>query len=175
MATIINISKQSFIIFIHKPSHEMKKLLISFLFVVLYACAKDTSPIPGAQIHYIDTNGNDLFANGQNGYYEDSVYVSNINGNVIPNYAGFVDWTPSTLETGPSMYTTITNKYTTLVIHLKSNINDTIKMHLTSTQLANGATLDSIWYNGQLKKAGFQPISGVTNPDIYTTLFSVVH
>ena len=152
----------------------MKKLIIFSLLIVLSGCRKlDTTPIPETQIHYIDTSGNDLFTNGQNGYYKDSVYISNINGNIIPNYAGFVGWTPSTLETGPSTYTTITNNYCTLIIHLRYGTDDTLKFHETSIQL--GGTIDSIWYNGRLKKAGTQVIDSASNPDLYTTMFTVVH
>ena len=146
-------------------------LILVMMMGVIFGCMKGSPPNPDALIHYIDKNGNDLFTTGQNGYHEDSVAILNSNGKIVPNYVCFAEWAPSTLILGTSMYTTITNDYCTLFIHLKTGVNDTIKFHL----LHNPDRYDSIWYNGRLKKAGTQVIDSVTNPDIYTTMFTVVH
>ena len=153
-------------------------LLLIFIYFFLSfcnSCKKGTTPIPEVQIHYMDKVGNDLFTNGQNGYYKDSVAILNLGGDKIPNYVDFVEWAPSTLLLQPSIYTNIINNYCSLVIYLRNGVNDTLKMHLTSIRLADGATLDSIWYNGRLKKAGTKVIDSVTNPDLYATMFTVVH
>ena len=150
-------------------------LIITIILLIFQSCVKsggcDVDP-PAAYIHYIDKFGNDLFKNGQNGYIKDSVAILNLNGNKIPNYVDFANWTPSTLLLSISTYTTVTNNYCTLIIHLKEGINDTLKMHLISNPCTQ---LDSIWYNGQIKKAGSQVIGEATNPDLYTTLFSIAH
>ena len=150
----------------------MKVIIVSFLLLMMYqGCRRGTPPDSDALIHYIDKNGNDLFTTGQNGYYKDSVAILNIDGKKIPNYAGFAEWAPSTLILGVSAYTTITNNYCTLLVHLKPGVDDTIKFHL----IGNTDRFDTIWYNGRLKKAGTKVIDSVTNPDIYTTMFTVVH
>lgn len=104
-------------------------------------------------IRYVDKNGNPLFTNGQNGYYKDSVKVYDLKNGIaafIPNGYIWVDWAPSTLRTGDAN-NDIVNRYYTCLIHLKTGIDDTLKVHLTGDQQM-GSYNDSIWYNGKLSK-----------------------
>ncbi len=150
-------------------------IVITLLSSFFQSCSRKAgcnSGMPRVLVRYVDKNGNDLFTNGQNGYNMDSTYFKDVYGNFISNATSyFVGWASSTMLLGP-YNNSASNQYSTIVVHLKTGIDDTLKRHLT----AGGCTqLDSIWYNGQLKKIGDQVINGVTNPDLYTTQFEVVH
>jgi hypothetical protein len=155
-----------------------KVMFVTFLFFILFISCKRggvCDNLPQILVHYVDQAGNNLFTNGQNGYVKDSFLIASIGGAVVPNSkSAFVDWTSSTIQLGPSIYVNITNQYATLIIYLKNGVSDTLKMHLTSKSISC-SQLDSIWYNGQLKKANMQVINGVSNPDLYSTLFTVTH
>jgi hypothetical protein len=144
----------------------MKKLvcliLISFLF---FACKKSSNDagtaVYGVRIHYIDSNGDDLFSlsnDGQNGYWTDSLLVFDITNGKNP--------LPSCYETGHSyqfeqlnvLRTAICenqdfiNRYSYTLIQLRKGMQDTIKVHITQNTVTPSTNNDSIWYNGGLMK-----------------------
>lgn len=145
---------------------KMKYHLFACLFLIeLLACKKGI--VGGGdffsvvQIHYVDVTGRDLFRNGQNRYYLDSVIVYHmIHGikrkiflNNFPEYQGFgenVLYPSSGISITPPD-SAISNQYTVSIIHLKPNVDDTLKIHLTGTKQA-GSLYDSIWYNNVLRK-----------------------
>lgn len=143
------------------------------LFILIQSCKPKVgcAGMPQIFVHYVDKNGNDLFTNGQNGYYMDSAYFKNTSGNIISGANYFVNY-PTTSTILLASYENVSDKYSAVIIHLKNGVEDTLKRHLTSSGCPQ---LDSIWYNGQLKKAGTQTINGVTNPDLVTTMFTIVH
>ena len=140
-----------------------KKIISFFLGIMaLSSCQKRaTGFFSQVSIHYVDQSGKDLFTNGQNGYFLDSVRVYGIrNGrNVIistfnsmyPN--GF---TPNVLYPYSGISVTpndsdIVNRYTISIIHLKKGVDDTLKIHLNQDSQM-GAIYDQILYNGVLVK-----------------------
>lgn len=140
------------------------KILFCYLTILLLvseACKKPGCDcFPNVQIHYIDNGGKDLFTNGLNGYYKDSVNVFDYqNGIKTPlpissQSAYFAGWSSSTIVIDGSINNNVINRYTNNIIHLKTGIDDTLKIHLTSEKQF-GSKYDSIWYNGVLKSDTF--------------------
>lgn len=109
----------------------MKKLVtLIFILVFIFTlirCSKSDSLVvyPQISIHYVDSTGHDLFVNGANGYYKDSVLIFNLQ-NGVPSliylansmypygyyFAYNILGGKLTLDT---TYAVITNSYTILV------------------------------------------------------------
>lgn len=130
-------------------------------FVLFPSCRRGGGDFFSAvQIHYMDSSGNDLFTNGQNGYYKDSVNVYDFqNGIKTPliiskQSAYFADWRNSIVIVPGIINTHVINRYTINIIHLKKGVEDTLKIHLTRDG-QEGALYDSIWYNNVLRKDTF--------------------
>jgi hypothetical protein len=109
----------------------------------------------GEDIHYVDSSGNNLFSmsnDGQNGYWVDSVRAYDITTgskillNCYPNGMGFQNL--NVLSTIICANHDISNQYSYTLVHLKSGIDDTIKVHLTSNTITPSTNNDSVWYNG---------------------------
>lgn len=136
---------------------------MAFLFfgiLTLSSCRKPANDFfSSVAIHYVDPSGRDLFTNGQNGYFLDSVKVYGIrNGrNVIIstyNYMYPNGFTPNVVypNSGISVRpndSDIVNRYTISIIHLKTGVDDTLKIHLNQDSQM-GAIYDQIMYNGVL-------------------------
>ena len=136
----------------------MKKIAILFCIVIIGVSCKViccVDPTASAvSIHYVDGNGNDLFTNGQNGYFKDSVQVYDLKNEIptfIPNGYYWSFWLQSSILTTGYTNNDIVNRYYTCLIHLKQGVDDTLKVHLTGNQQI-GSFPDSIWYNGKLSK-----------------------
>ena len=137
------------------------KVILFFAFIQLFiiqACKKPGCDcFANVQIHYVDNAGRDLFINGQNGYYKDSVNIYDFQNGIktalpISNQASyFADWASSTIVIDGSINNNVINRYTTNIIHLKIGVDDTLKIHLTGEKQF-GSHYDSLWYNGVLKK-----------------------
>lgn len=138
---------------------------ILILSLVLFpSCRKGAGDFFSAvHIHYMDSLGNDLFTNGQNGYIKDSVNVYDFqNGMKKPltianQSAYFADWANSTVVINGIINTNVINHYTKNIIHLKMGVDDTLRVHLTR-DAQMGSLYDTIWYNGVLKKDTFSII-----------------
>lgn len=137
----------------------MKSNLINVIGIalLLFSCGKGGDFYSAVQIHYVDKLGNELFTNGLNGYFKDSLNVYDYNNGVkqaLPissQSAYFSGWTNNAIVISGSINGNVKNQYTLNVIHLKLGVDDTLKIHLTKNS-QSGALYDSIWYNGVLKK-----------------------
>ncbi len=146
--------------------------LILITIIFLQACKKSGGDIySSVQITYVDNNGHLLFTDGQNGYYKDSLKVYDYQNGVktlIPLGFYWSPWASSTIVTG-SNNNDVINQYTINIIHLKSGVDDTLKIHLSGNQ-QYGSLYDIIWYNGKLKKNAALPFDSITNTDIFTII-----
>ena len=134
-------------------------LLIS-VFIFICGCKKGgrdagTAKL-GVELQYVDSTGNDLFSpqsDGQNGYWIDSVRVRDLNSkSLLTCYTNGYEFQ---VESGFVMHTcpnpNIVNQYTNTLIHVKTGMDDTLKVHLNQSSYTQSANIDSIWYNGVLK------------------------
>jgi hypothetical protein len=113
----------------------------------------------GVELHYVDSSGNDLFSpqsDGQNGYWIDSVRVRDLKSKSL--LTCFTNGYEFQVESGFVMHTcpnpNIVNQYTSTLIHVKTGMDDTLKVYLDQSSYTQSANIDSIWYNGVFKHYG---------------------
>jgi hypothetical protein len=109
-------------------------------------------------LHLIDSSGNDLFSpyyDGQNGFWIDSVIVSNIKtGTQYYPLACFNNNKDAYQFQQRAVVTmmvcsnnNIVNQYSYTLIQLKPGMTDTLKIHINQASLSSSTIMDTIWYN----------------------------
>jgi len=145
--------------------------LITFViisFALFSACKKSGGGDAGTaqlstNIHYIDSSGNDLFStnnDGQNGFWMDSLIVGNIKtGSLYQTLNCFNNNTHAyqfetlvVLETQICPNYNLENRYSYTLIQLKPGVIDTLKIHITSDAITPSTNIDTLWYNGVIKR-----------------------
>lgn len=150
----------------------MKFLLIILFSLLFFTCKKGGygDYIGSVQIHFVDNTRRDLFTNGTNGYYFDSVKVFDFQNNtktlITPLNWSWAGWAASTLDIsdGHGSYNII-NGYSIVLIHLKAGVEDTLRGHFLNSDGKNNL-YDSVWYNGILK----YKVSSMQTNDTFTVI-----
>ena len=152
----------------------MRYLILAFV-MTLCGCHKDETPTPSflAIISYVDSSGNDLFADGSNGYIADSVRlyyyqdgVKTLVNTARPGVISTFLWgvIPLPDHNNPNAYAGlgietnfgIVKDSSTIFIHLKAGVEDTLACKF----IEDNYVLYLAWYNGVPKMTA----AGKQNP-----------
>jgi hypothetical protein len=114
----------------------------------------------GISVHYIDSAGKDLFSadhDGQNGYwmgnvaeYDQREFPGQRLSCYSDNASQFQNLRGLCLKICQN--NDLKNSYSTSVIHVKDNMDDTVIIHLNGSPMSVLTLADSVWYNGVLKQ-----------------------
>jgi hypothetical protein len=133
---------------------------IPAMFLLSCDCGCPALPQYGISVHYVDSAGRDLFSadhDGQNGYWMDNVaeydqreYPGQRLSCFSDNASQFQQLRGLCLRVCQN--SDVMNFYSTTVIHVKQNMDDTVIIHLNGSSMSALTMVDSVWYNGVLKQ-----------------------
>jgi hypothetical protein len=136
----------------------MKNVAFILMMIFLFSCMGKNdagTAHEGVSLNYVDSIGTRLYqTDGYDGYWVDSIRIYDITEGVKTKISPcYETGLPYSFQIGLQICANqhIVNRYYNTLIHLKSGVDDTLRVHINSNTLTPGTNNDSVWYNGQLK------------------------